>query len=581
MKNTIKFFYTFIKRDLFKPQRGNKKLVQFIFQSYWPVIGSCLISFILFMTGCIVIIIWNSYFEKLQELEKNPFSSSIIVEGFNIQNDLMNVANSFYFDLKDKCFVHENTVTGNSLSESYTSVVAAIIPYKSNFTRLLIPSNNQLFTPTKQQFEMISLQLGEMNNTPNQKLIENNISEWIKDNLILENDASIETMPYTGTIVSKYLVSQIFPGNNLQNYPNKYLPLLYGKTKIDLFGLRKDKGINLWNPLTLDEKYRYLFKPALFNIAKKLPAGDILVSKKFMNYYRNQCFNPCRPVHYFQIIWGYDLDNYKEITHTVRSWLNKNFGDYLESSYPMPANVGMQAEFIEKPIDVNSKKNNSYIDTISECNIRKIFELNPPNINSRLLSLNIYDYQNSGCDKDNKYYRKAFLYLNDEPEIINNIKELINELQLVYNLHTKTHHVMTLLEYRKNIKQMNRYIKIVLIFIGILFFVHISLTISLIIHKKMNTIGTIMAMGASKNLMFCLYLIESLLLTAIPLIVCLTTINYLLPMISRFLTISLNVNWEWIGFYSFSILLIAFISAGLSLLLIVFQSPYKLISYKV
>ncbi|KPA14150.1 membrane protein containing DUF214, permase predicted, partial [Candidatus Magnetomorum sp. HK-1] len=172
----------------------------------------------------------------------------------------------------------------------------------------------------------------------------------------------------------------------------------------------------------------------------------------------------------------------------------------------------------------------------------------------------------------------AFVFLNNNPVILNNIDQLIRVLKENERMLVDSHQMMTLKKYQNDLdKLFQNAVYFVLCIAGIIL-LFIIVTFNLLLQTKMHDIGMMMAMGASSFVVRKLYTIEAFHMIFWPLCLSIATIicyNFYLP--TFFITKKLIL---YMLTFSFIVTILAVVGAKFAVRHVVSQPPCKLISYR-
>jgi len=556
------FFRIVINRD-FDPIPGEKTRAQHYFQCKLPIWGSWLLLFILCLIGIICLGIHGGIKHHLNKIEKNPFASALRIEGSFSRAKLLALKEQLYFNVSN----HSLEVSKQKKSD-LIPVIKAVYPFNQIGLRFINTNGKSLL---KHTHDVLSVKVQDNEN--NQDKTDIFMKEWISNSLLKEDlyFESEDLSEKNGIIISSSLFEKIgykdFDEKKSQNI--SFLAVSKGTNMLEK---RAEKGQELFKELSETEKIKHVVSVPLVNVADHLPGGDAIITEKFYQLLtRSNFYDPCKSIEHFYI---YFTDSYDvTVKNKIKEWALNSFGhSYIRELYFSPNKSFVKIRFS------NLSFNRKYADTCSKCNVKIKFNQLLKIVNNKMIldfkeDIPIYE-ENS----DMYYY--AFLYINKNQHILENIQKLTYFLKNKFGSYIEDHQVMTLKKYRNDMKKMNWIMFGVVISISVLIILYITVTFSLFLQTKIHNIGMMMSLGASSSIILLIYLFEALKLLAGPIV-----LSLLFGIFCSFFKYFYNdfiysLSIFYIIIFIFFVVISAICGAWLAARHIVSQSPYQLISYK-
>jgi len=578
------FFRIILKAD-FNPEKGNKNQKLHTIQCKVPLRGSYFVLFLLSFLGIFFLCVHMGFLEKKKMLEISPFSSSIRIQGQFTIKQLHKLQNTLVFNS------HSNTlefVQKDNQQKYHLAVIQGVYPCKTVYIRFVDTKGNF----TQETYEVITFTNLNGSDLPNNDEHQQNsniqlsepkackdISSWIK-NQLSDEQSFFRGGNDNGMIISKSLFQKLgLSQSSDKHLQDDTISFIYPFGKKYLIEERTEKRMkNKWKKsLSKQERIDHEIRVPLRGISTFLPGGDAIITEVFYEQLREGLIDPCKVASQVYLKWSGKND--KLIHQKIREWAEKSFKPYLVSCFQMPYRQEIKLQFTPPPYD-----HKKYDQLLACCNIkRKLLDLNnelkPIEIQADFPDNNAYKYESDGLK--HKTYTDIYLYINKTPVVINQIHQLTYILDHQYDAIIDTHQVMTLKKYREDINIIFYIFYALIIIIGIIIFSYIYITFILLIQSKINNIGVLMAMGASKRSITLVYLYEALKLIFIPL--CLSLLlGYSVELLwkTMFEEYFYNFNIFYVTWISFVTILIALLGAFKAINNVVSQKPYKLISYK-
>jgi len=556
------FIKQIIKQD-FNPISGGKTPLQHFFQCRLPVFGSMFILLLLCMTGMICLGIHGGVKKHFESLENDPFVSAIKINTRVYPEQLYQIAKHLFYDTQ------QNNFYIGECNENSISVIKGVYPFREIHFRFL-KADGKTMTPVTHNV----LSVKPESESKNTKQIDDKIEQWILKQLIkpdkyFQKEQSYHVDP--GIIISHSFLK-------LLGYTMEQLPETISISYNGRYSIMTDRKKDITIPLTNEDKIKYVVELPLINVANKLPAGNAIMTEGFINTISKNVssYDPCKPIQFIEII-GNNLPKTK-----ITKWAIDTFDYFLDENVIF---TQFDKTAIIKLADapLNKDEHNRYLDTVAKCNIQiqflklqKEFPQLELNINQDL-PMKV---------QGNKSYECAFLYINKHHQILERLEDLLKKLRKDYLLTVEDYQVMTLKKYRDDMRRHNLTIGMIFLIIGLIIFFYLIVSFTLFMQTKMHKIGTMLAMGATSKLLIMIYIIEALLMISIPIvlssIICHTFHLYkpeqLLGYDISTVLFHYDIFWE-IGFITITIIT-ALTGAFIAACHVIYQKPYKLITYK-
>ncbi|KPA14616.1 membrane protein [Candidatus Magnetomorum sp. HK-1] len=542
------FVKTVLYRD-FWPIKGQQEPFEHFIQCKLYIYGSILILLILFFSGIRFLGTYNGLKAHLKSLEENPFASAILIKGSFHRKSLNKLKEGLFFNPGNKTVGEQNC-------ENCIPAILEAYPYNSVHLRFL-HDDSSIFHDTH---EVLTVKVPD-NYSPDKNKADKYIQKWITENLQFGSDFfhPEEQEINRSMILSPDLAEKLgYDPRKMNTRPMIY----FLDTKQDIFEARKTANHpDIWAPLNETEKIKYTNHAQLFDVLKYFSGGDAIITEGF--YYhlcKKFTLDPCKPVEYFYLKRT-DAQLTPSEIKIVKQWAIDYFGNTIEPPHFYSNNTECKFQFL------------SYVSTESistKCNIRigvKRLQNKIPNI-----SLDFKDDIPGYQGQEMRYYY-AYLYINKDQRLLNNISKLTHFLKKRFASYLDDNQVMTLIKYRKDMKRMDAIFWWFFIGFILLVVTYIVVTFTLLLQTKRHQIGMFKSMGASSFKLIGIYISEALILTGMSIILAFS-LSYCIPTGEFY---SYNYNMV---FYILCILVLTIAGAGFSAWYIVTRQPYQLISYQ-
>jgi len=543
MSLVAKFIYIVIKRNFF-PTKGAKNRWQSFFQCKLPLLASWLILFFLCLIGVIVIGVYDGFNKVLQQNEKNPFTSSISIDGNFSQEELLNMKNQIFFNKNLCCFQVREKISPDCIE-----VVKAVNKYNIISPTFIKQTGEPLFSKS---IDMLSMEVDK----------KSDLTQWIQERLIGGNNF-FTLNDQEGIIISQALLKKL--GYTFNKLPEN-INIIDIHQLSEFIQKRNDENRQIDCKLSQKERIKYLIEIPLINVAKYLP-GDAIVPEEYHRRLINNYYFPCRNLNRFYMeLSDKKIDEKMEII--ISKLLKKMFPNEFKEIHVFPNKKKVKVDFY------NDNK-------VSKCNVKLMaLELERQLALDKPLIIKFKFVRHDSNSKD-KSYHSAYLYINKEDAIIQNIEKILPLIQKKYGSIGNINQIMTLRSYQNNIKRISKLMWCVLLTIGSLIGVYIILTFSLILQTKMNIIGVMMSFGASIRIIRCIYIIESIIMIIFPLIMSIFIGIFLDKYFGIKNYFDYYTNYYHLVYFFWGSLIISIVGVLLAVNHIVSQTPYQLISYRV
>jgi len=545
----VHFVKQVIIRD-FIPIKGQQSRFDFFFNLQLHTLCSFFIFLLLILSGFVFLGLYNGINEHLISLEEDPFASAIKINTSVTRQQLNILQKQLFFDTKKNFFVIEK-------SDNTIPVINAIYPYNKLSLHFLKADGKSIFEDT---YDVLSVRI------PNKKYQLNEadcyIKNWVTKNLCMSKEffPSEDEGVKNNIILSQSLYKKIgFKTNDINKLPIYFLSV--GKYNIE------DRDGNFLRPLSQDEKIKYVNKATLFDVATLTPGGDAIISEGFYYNLKQGYYDTAKPMYLFYIKINKGVFEKKDKKH-IDNWAYTNF----------------DKECIEKPrLTFNKKMVKIQFHPCLKKEINTKY-----NIKSKFKKLKkilpdiVLDFKEEPpiyLEQEDKYYY-AFLYINKHPKIIDNISGLAHFLEKKFIGDVDDQQVITLRKYRKDMDRMKAISKLFLGNIFVLLLLYIIVTFSLLLQNKRHHIGMIKSMGASTLKIISIYILESFILTLIPLLLSLFICILLEFDILNMSDIIYSINVNWFIKYILAIAGVTLIGSFISAIYIASRYPYQLIAYR-
>ena len=550
-----------LERDR-SPRRGQESIFQYVFQCKLRIWFSLLILFIFCTAGIVLLGIQAGMINHLCNLQRDPFSSAIHIQGRFTRADLNQLKDNLYYNKDKKEFEKKK-------SQNAIPVIKAVYPYKWLYLRFIKRDGNSM---TQNTYKVQSVKIPRKQQSNDADCL---IKHWVQESLLfgdiyfsLEEDRSVDEH----VILSKELYQTLDYQLDQKNQKPQLIEIL-SFIGPNILEIRGKNGDNLFSKLTDEEKIRYTLPIPLLDVAKRLPGCDMLIPESLFHNLKNDFYYPCKQIHFFDIKQDNNSKLDQTTIDTITKWLHQqDFSIYFQEIYIDPDHYFIKVRFIDMIFDDNYQKN------VTKCNIQlKCMAL------SKKINSNVKPYFGDDAPiyepQTNNNYKDAFLYIKKSPDIINNMRKLSFYLSSHHSLYIDTHQIMTLKQYRQELAKMNIILLIVLSCIGILTFLYIFTSFSLFLQTKMHRIGMLKSYGLSRRVIYMIYLWEAIRSIAWALLGALI-FGFFVWYFKSYIQIPFAFQSSYFISYSIGIVLIASLAALVATVHIAMLSPYKLISYK-
>jgi ABC-type antimicrobial peptide transport system permease subunit len=336
--------------------------------------------------------------------------------------------------------------------------------------------------------------------------------------------------------------------------------------KADILQHRAEKSIGENQPLSDAEKMIYVKDFNLINTSNHhLPKFDaIITEKEYYQLFKADYYKPCKFIDFFYIISENQSIDQKEIDE----WAFKHF----EYNFDLTTNNDQHFAIIRF-------KSNGH-EMSKRCNIiNNFFELKDKD---QFLKLDFSKSDAYELVPDDNVYYNSFLYLNNVPDIINNIETISRSLIQEYQCPIEDGQAITLQKLRKNSRILKGFSIIVVTSILISLLFYICMTFTLFIQTRIHMIGMMKSMGATSRSIIWIYIYESLKLIAPSLIFALVIAWAVQHGCYLILTDIVYVfHYPAVMISVAAIFLITTLGALLAAWHVVSRPPYELLSYQV
>ncbi|KPA19198.1 membrane protein [Candidatus Magnetomorum sp. HK-1] len=543
------FLKTVLYRD-FWPIKGQQESFEHFIQCKLYIYGSILILLILFFSGFRFLGTYNGLKDHLSKLEENPFASAILIKGSFERTRLNDLKNGLFYNTQTQEF-------SETKDKNCIPAILGVYPY--NIIHLyFLHKDFSIFHDT---YDILTVKVPNESSQKNDA--DHYIKKWITDNL--QSGTNFFHPEQAGVnrsmIISPSLAKKL--GYDPEQMPDTQPIINFLDTKQDLIEDRKEaKHHELWGPLDEMEKIKYTNHAKLLDIFKQFSGGDAIITEGF--YYhlcKKYTFDPCQAVDFFYIKRTEGKFNKSEVS-IVNQWAFKHFGN---NNIDQPFLFANKREF-KCQFSTYSGSNN----VNTKCNIR----MGLKDLTKKIpgISLDFRDDDPAYDDQEMLYYY-AYLYINKDQRILDNISKLIHFLKKRFQSYLDDNQVMTLIKYRKDMQKMDAIFWWFFIGFVLLLITYIVVTFTLLLQTKRHQIGMFKSMGASSFKLINIYIYEAIILIVISL-----TLAFILSVLipaGEFYSFNYYV---WL--YILCILGLTVTGAGFSAWHIVTRQPYQLISYQ-
>jgi len=383
-------------------------------------------------------------------------------------------------------------------------------------------------------------------------------------------NGTFDRYPGFDAIISEDLYSKLTKRNGVFD-PNKSYFRFFLKPKEGQFTSQDLKDIEMWayeqfgKGAIIKEDSFFRTNKIRINFtsdAKQWTSSYNIISKlkKLDSIYSFDTINKESSSNNFFYVKKDDIFS-KDDIKKIQSWADKYFGKGAIKDIPEPVKKEMiKIEFTSDAQKWTSKH------TIS----KKFTKLKK----YKQFSLDFKFEEDSPTDNNSPQYFEAFIYINQNNYILDNIPKLYHYIGKKYSLYLEANQLMTLSNYRKYLQRIDAFFYYVLTGFSLLVLIYILVTFSLLLQTKRHQIGIFKAMGGSSIHLIFIYVFESLLLISFPIFMALL-ISYYFPPYEIY-----AANWTYVIFYICFIVFLTIIGAGISAWNIVTKSPYQLIHYQ-
>ena len=543
------FTRTVLFRD-FWPIKGQQETFEHFIQCKLYIYGSILILLILFFSGFRFLGTYNGLRLHLNSLEENPFASAILIKGSFKRSILNALKEKLFFNPKEETFVVQNC-------EHYLPAIQAVYPYNTVHLNFL----HEDLSIVQDTYEVLTVKVPSAYTHTQENDADIYIQKWLSANL--QSGPNFFDSEEEGINISMILSPELANklGFNVSSLKSKAIINFLDIKQDIIHDRKKGNHPDLWGPLNEAEKIKYSNHAQLFDILKKFSGGDAIMTEGF--YYhlcKTYKLDPCMSVEHF-FLKRTDGQFQSSDIKTINEWVSNHFG----------------ANTIEPPIICNNSEikfqftayfDSDTVDT--KCFIRMaLLDLSKDMPNIAL------DFKKDmpKYDGEKMRYYYAYLYINKDQRILDNISKLIHFLKKRFQSYLDDNQVMTLIKYRKDMKRMDTIFWWFCIGFILLLMTYIVVTFTLLLQTKRHQIGMFKSMGASSFKLIRLYIYEALILIVIALLLALI-LSTCIPAGDFY-----SYNY-YIGLYIVSIMVLTMAGAGFSAWHIVTRQPYQLISYQ-
>jgi len=486
LNNWLRYILIFIKRDL-SSFGGGRSFGEFFFQGLLPIIGSVLMLSALCATGIVVLGFFDGYRAHLEDLEGDPSSSAIRLEGHFSNRDTKKL------DFENLVWNREMNLFrwGAGKNDDEIKIVRFVSPYRQ---RGLFCVDRNGYLSEADVFWGTTVKVSDANTKRSV------VNSFVLPGRYFDSDDD------QGLIISLSLYRALGYGEE------EPMPPFIRVIAPNVVNLPYDRinGIPGAKPFTeKKELAEFTVVIPLIGVARTLPDGSFIMTEGlFWNLQENKgIYDKSRPVAGFSIEFKGDAS---PLQKAVNQWIATSFGNRILKDAPtITKNMGKKSIVVtfksvhELEKEKGAGEGNGALPTAGavEASFYRFFEP---------LSMDIA--LNLGQPKEYRgeieTYNGMMLFLINVPEIFNNIDKLYFFFKK-QNIYANTHQMETIKKYRQDMNLISSLIPLILGSCILLIVLYVLVSFTLFVQNKRHKIGVMLAMGVTSNMARFVYLIET------------------------------------------------------------------------
>jgi len=550
----MKFICTAIKRDIY-PFNKNRNLIDTVIQSFLPFLGSYFIIFTISLTSFLCYGFYIGYSKHLYEIEKDPFSTTIVING-NIRDnkELKKFLYLRWNDQKEKFYIDQRLYNENN-NKQKEKIVKNGTMFSLRGLRFIdsegyISSNypHYGFSVQPENVEMKNSIIHLCYN-------KNSYFEKKNDYGLILNDSLIKKLGYKE---HPEKINIIAPGVYVGTLYSKYL-----RGKMDS------------KPMSKKELALHTITIPVKNIATNLFHGYFVCSDDLVTSFsvskKNNPFDKSRKIDYFRILCPENIEQ-EFFERQIKLFSEKNKNLIKKCLITREEKQLVAIIRCNKPVSIYNVIN-SYYSFFEHCfkehkeNLMNFLIISKPdNLNSKL------------------YYNGFFLNLFNNDKVLENINSLY-DFFIEYSAgkyHANLFQLQILKRYKEETTRlyyMSFYINIFIIATSL-----IAATVIFLmwINLRFHKIGIFFAFGASRKKMAIIFFVEMFILAFFAVLTSWGFSYFIFPLLFE----QTGFDNEWLLSHSYIaiiliiITLLAFIVSLLSVLYLKTKMPYDMICHR-